>query len=310
MLREQAECEAKKDENNDENNDKVKDDVNKVKLLGFWQSSKDMIKEYSNMPVGNIELTHEDDADYFVIISKPPPNEYYNPKRTIIFQMEPWVHDMSKPWGVKTWGEWAKPDTSLFMHVHSHDKYLNNVQWLLTLGDIPAGKFDKVCSILSQKNYDIGHQLRIAFAEKYDIVEVYGKMNYHKLSSYIGPVEKENTFNVYSKYKYVLAVENNSEFNYASEKIWEPILCECLAFYWGCPNLEDYIDPNCFVSLPLEEPEKAYEIIQQVIREDWWSQRIELIRKVKNRIINEMGMFPTISRIIKEKEEKEKENKK
>ena len=159
-----------------------------------------------------------------------------------------------------------------------------------------------MCSILSQKNHDIGHQLRIAFAEKYDSINVYGKMNYHKLSSYIGPVEDENTFNVYSKYKYVLAVENNSEFNYASEKIWEPILCECLAFYWGCPNLEEHIDSNCFVRLPLENHAKAFEIVQQAIKEDWWLQRIESIRNVKKRIFNELGMFPTISKIIREKE--------
>ena len=260
-----------------------------------------MTKEYSNMPTGNIKLITEDDPDYFVIISKPSANDYWDPKRTIIFQMEPWVFDMTKPWGVKTWGEWAKPDTNLFMHVHSHDKYLNNVQWLFTLGEIPSKKYDKVTTILSHKSNDTGHQLRILFAKKYNI-DVYGKHNYHNITSYVGPVNDENTFNVYSKYKYVLAVENNSEFNYASEKIWEPILAECLSFYWGCPNLEDHIDPNCFVKLPLEDPEKAIEIIQKAISEDWWSQRIDCIKKVKNRILNELGMFPTISRIIKEHE--------
>ena len=43
----------------------------------------------------------------------------------------------------------------------------------------------------------------------------------------------------FSKYKYVFSCENNSEKNYATEKIWEPILFECLCFYWGCPNLEE-----------------------------------------------------------------------
>ena len=43
-------------------------------------------------------------------------------------------------------------------------------------------------------------------------------------------------------YKYYFMCENNVEHNFATEKIWEPILCECLAFYWGCPNLEEYID--------------------------------------------------------------------
>jgi hypothetical protein len=94
--------------------------------------------------------------------------------------------------------------------------------------------------------------------------------------------------------------ENNSEHNYATEKIWEPILCECLCFYWGCPNLEDYIDERAFVRLDLDDFEKSYQIIKQAIEEDWWSQRIDIIKKEKEKIINEFGFFPTLQRIINE----------
>jgi hypothetical protein len=129
-------------------------------------------------------------------------------------------------------------------------------------------------------------------------IHVYGKENYHNLTSYIGPVPDDNRYSVYSKYKYVLAVENNSEINYASEKIWEPLMCECLPFYWGCPNLETYIDPQAFVRLPLEDPAKASEIVRKAVEEDWWSQRIDAIRSAKQKIITELGFFPRIRNII------------
>jgi GR25 family glycosyltransferase involved in LPS biosynthesis len=103
---------------------------------------------------------------------------------------------------------------------------------------------------------------------------------------------------VYSTYKYALAVENNSEYNYATEKIWEPLVSECLPFYWGCPNLEDHIDPNCFVRLPLEDPAKAAEIVKTAIAEDWWSKRIDSIRATKKKIITEMGMSVVLRSII------------
>jgi hypothetical protein len=103
---------------------------------------------------------------------------------------------------------------------------------------------------------------------------------------------------VYSNYKYVLAVENNFEFNYATEKIWEPLLCECLPFYWGCPNLETYINPKAFVRLPLEDIYESSRIVEQAIREDWWSQRIDVIREEKKKIMNELGFFPLIKKII------------
>jgi hypothetical protein len=39
-------------------------------------------------------------------------------------------------------------------------------------------------------------------------------------------------------------MENNFERNYITEKLWEPILCETLVFYYGCPNITDYINKD------------------------------------------------------------------
>jgi hypothetical protein len=88
------------------------------------------------------------------------------------------------------------------------------------------------------------------------------------------------------------------EHNYATEKIWEPILCESLCFYWGCPNLEEYIDEKAFVRLPIEDPQAALQIIQQAIAEDWWSQRIDVIKQMKEKILNQLGFFPLLESIL------------
>jgi hypothetical protein len=93
-------------------------------------------------------------------------------------------------------------------------------------------------------------------------------------------------------------VENNYEKDFITEKLWEPILCEALVFYYGCPNVSEYIDPAAFVQLDITNFEKSYEIIKRAIEEDWWSQRIDIIRREKNRILNELGFFPRISKII------------
>jgi hypothetical protein len=111
-------------------------------------------------------------------------------------------------------------------------------------------------------------------------------------------VPADNKYNVYAFYKYVLAVENNSEHNYATEKLWEAILCESLCFYWGCPNLEDHIDARAFVRLPLEDPVAALQIIQQAIAEDWWTERIAVIKQMKERLLNELGFFPRMAALL------------
>jgi len=277
----------------------------KVKIICGWESSESFVNKLLNGPFldPSLELTSSDEADYFVIYNQPSPGEFFDPKRTIVLQLEPWVHDSSKPWGVKTWGDWANPDPTKFLHVRTHNTFLAPAH-LAIRGDIynlPSKK-DIPTIILSNKLVDTGHQLRVQFLRAPDLqtpIDVYGKANFHNISTYVGEVPDDERYNVYSKYKYALAVENNSETNYASEKIWEPLLCECLPFYWGCPNLEDYIDPQCFVRLPLEDPAKSSEIIRKAIEEDWWSQRIDAIRAAKSKIINELSLFATISKIIR-----------
>jgi len=58
----------------------------------------------------------------------------------------------------------------------------------------------------------------------------------------------------------VINFENNQEHNYATEKIWEPLLCDCLTFYWGCPNLNEYIEENSFIYLD-EDVEQLDEVV-------------------------------------------------
>ena len=284
-----------------------------LKMSCNWCSSEQLCKEWSIMkpPHSRIDLvaTAEDINTITVIINSPQPSDTYEPKRTVIFQMEPWIEDPSKNWGVKTWGEWAEPDPRKFLKVFTHKTHLNNVQWQI---DYPfytqpidnQSKLNKVASIVSQKNFDTGHQLRNAFIKYVEEfkslypVDVYGRENYHLLLNYQGAIKDDNKFNVYSKYKYCFCAENNWIWNYATEKIWEPILCESLCFYWGCPNLEEYIDPRAFVRLPLEDPATALKIIHQAIEEDWWSQRIEIIKQMKEKILTHLGFYPLMERLL------------
>jgi hypothetical protein len=287
----------------------------KIKMLCNWTSSQGLCNEWSNMcDFGfrwkNYQLVWTDkkeDIDYYVIINKPPHGAYYDPKKTIVFQMEPYVNDTTKNWGVKTWGEWANPDPSKFMKVFRHTESLNNVQWQVSPSSpvICPGdeKINKIMCTLSHKIHDEGHEKRVGFLKKIDLIwqdgidniHVYGHENYHGLKSYVGVTDNKREL---SKYKYCFSCENNSEKNYATEKIWEPILFECLCFYWGCPNLEEYIDSRAFVRIPLDDFDECVSIITKAIEEDWWAQRIDVIKKEKRKILNELGFFSRLNKII------------
>lgn len=273
-------------------------------MICNWSSSEDLCKEWSNMCEYNfiwndIEITWtNNNIDYYIIINYPNNKEYYDPKKTIIFHMEPSV-------AITNWGWWSNPPNDKFMFVGSHKNILNAVQ--LQIRKIPeffpVQRKNNILSILSSKNHDIGHIKRINFIKKLEekninLIDIYGQQNYHNFNNYKGCVIDNSKEKCFELYKYCFQTENNKEYNYATEKIWEAIVCECLCFYWGCPNLEEYLDPKCFVRLNIDNIEESILIIMKAIKEDWWSQRIEIIRREKAKIINYLGFFPTVKRII------------
>jgi GR25 family glycosyltransferase involved in LPS biosynthesis len=300
--------------------EKEKEKTIKIKMLCNWTTSENLCKEWSNMcetefKWKNYELVWTDvkeQIDYYIIINYPPKGAYYDPKRTIVFQMEPWVYDNNKKWGVKTWGEWSEPDPSFFLAVRGcKTECHTNAYWQLelTLNDLQNSKlFEKtnnikISSIMSSKYFDEGHIIRIDFLKFLEtkgniMIDIYGQDNIHNFQNYRGQLEMKNKSNGIKSYKYYFMMENNFERNYITEKLWEPILCETLVFYYGCPNITDYIDSRAFILLDINDFEASYQIIKKAIEEDWWSQRIDIIRKEKRKILDELAFFPVINKII------------
>ena len=284
-----------------------------VKMICNWCDSKTLCNEWNNMckedyKWNNIKITDSNKADYYVIINKPLNEESYIPEKTIIFQMEPRCENESQKWGVKTWGIWADPDESKFLHVRTHKKYYNNCTTQLNTNYNEFMKFNiekkhDLSTICSSKYYDPGHIKRIDFLKfienKNDInIDIYGSDNMHNFKNYKYPLDKNKKDDGIIPYKYYFMIENNSEYNYITEKLWEPIICECLCFYWGAPNITDYIDKNAFVLLDMDDFEGSYNIIKNAINNNLWEDRIEIIKKEKYKILNYYNFYPTLERII------------
>ena len=313
------------------------DKIIKVKLISNYATSSFLRNEWNNMSNGNFKwnniLIVDDDydvnnIDYFVIINKPLYEDiYYVPEKTIIFQMEPWSNDKI---GIKTWGVWAEPDENIFLNVRSHKKYINNCQSQLniTYNELLTykieKKYNKICCICSANYFDPGHIKRVDFIKYLEelndpdvIIDVYGRDNYHNFKNYKG-VLPNNSKDIMMDYKYYFMAENNKEYNYITEKFWETALSECFCFYWGADNLKDYINPQSFISLNLDNPEdfnNSYKIIKNSINNNIWENRINLIKNEKNKVMNFYNFYPTIERIItkdiwtlKNENEKSEEN--
>jgi GR25 family glycosyltransferase involved in LPS biosynthesis len=310
------------------NNEKLVDkNLIRIKMICNWCSSEQLCKDFSNMcdspdefkwkNIKMVWMDNKEEIDYYIIINHPSSNEYFDPSKTIVFQMEPYVYDVNKNWGTKTWGYWANPDPNIFMEVRGrHTDHINNVFWQLelTLNQLLSIKIEKnkgntISSICSSKYFDEGHIARIDLLKYIEakndpdvVIDIYNKDNSHNFKNYKGIVSPNiDKSKGMISYKYYFMIENNYEKNFITEKLIEPILCESLVFYYGCPNATDYINELAFVQLDVNDYEKSYRIIKQAIEEDWWSQRIDIIRQEKEKILKKLAFFPTIEEIIMKK---------
>jgi GR25 family glycosyltransferase involved in LPS biosynthesis len=309
------EKEKEKDKNKDKEKDKEKEikriEKYRVKMLCNWCSSEQLCKEWSNMydSKSNFVMTSEDtNIDYYVIINST--QEHFVPEKTIVFQMEPWVHGHSN-WGVKMWGKWANPNPSQFLAVRGRNSNChNNVLWQLEqsyqqLLDLTySPKLNIISTICSSKFYDEGHIARVNLLRYIEtknttLVDIYNQDNFFQFTNYKGPctpyVDKSKGI---LPYKYYFMVENNYEPHFITEKLWEPILCESLCFYYGCPNVTDYIDARAFVQLPIDDFEACYQLMLKAVEEDWWTQRLPYIQESKQKILKELSFSSVVHKLL------------
>ena len=279
----------------------------RVKLVGNWARSADLRAAFERQAMDGgrwdeLELTTGDDADYYVLFNRPGGwGDTFVPERTIVCPMEP-AH------AVAQWGEWSAPDPRQFVQVRGHDRFLNCGEWHLgrtwaELREQAVPKTRELSAVVSSKFRDPGQALRIAFLRWLEAhgmqPHIYGFDNIHGFRGYRGSVPPRDKTGGLLPYRYTIAVENSAHPNYCTEKLFDALLAECLPFYWGCPNLEDYIDPRAFIRLPLEDPEASRHIVEAAIANDEWSRRIEAIRREKRRILDELQFFPVLARIVR-----------
>lgn len=48
-------------------------------------------------------------------------------------------------------------------------------------------------------------------------------------------------------YRYSIVIENAREQNYFSEKLIDALVCDTVPIYWGCPNIEDFLDTGAMM---------------------------------------------------------------
>ncbi len=164
-------------------------------------------------------------------------------------------------------------------------------------GHPPTGKSGLISIVCSAKrqNHTL-HRRRFDFmqqlAQRLPGVEVYGRG--------IRPVRDKA--DALDRFRYHVAVENHIAAHHWTEKLADAFLGHCLPFYVGCPNAAEYFPEESFIPLDIEDVERSAAIIQAAVKEDAYTRRLSAIQEARRRVLEDYGLFATISRLIGERE--------
>lgn len=279
-----------------------------IKLLCNWTDTDTLTRQWSKMKPPNTRIqcllaSDNKEPDYWVIINRPLNDAVFIPEKTIVFHMEPNTAD---------WYSWYQ--YLPLLKVFSHETDYNNIEWHLSWSWIrlfkePLPKKNKVLSaVVSTKYQDKGHRLRVDFLRFIDnnnilSIDIYGTDTTYK--HYKGKLPHQCKDDGLFPYKYHFNAENNAIHNYVTEKLVDAILAECLCFYWGCPNIQDLIDPRAYIVLDLEQdPQVNLNIIHNAILNNEWERRLPFIKAAKQHVLKHMNFFNRVEDIVISKDNK------
>lgn len=288
----------------------------KIRLQTNWTTPHDIREQFNRCTINgdykwnDIEMVNSDnpkDYDYFIIFNLP--YRYfsnYDRKRTIVFCCEPvstrqiFANQYNfDPY--KYQNEWYYfYDTP---NHHNLDKWYISLNYRQLLERKRFEKTQIMSGVISNTRGLIGHEYRINFVQHLDSLPYYNNFGRQapipRMRSYRGPLlNKEDGL---LKYKYTFNCENTLENGYFTEKLIDPILCECLCFYYGCTNVEKFIDERAIIKIDIRNPKEALQVVIDSINNNEWEKRIEYIKAEKEKLMTKLNPLNIIESVIKYK---------
>ena len=273
----------------------------KVRLHANWCDDGTLREAFNrSSPNGDyrwrdLELTLEDGYDWFVVFNYPN-RDPLDPAKTIIFQSEPRIsrQRIAYEFGSRMAGCRVVDTDSHF----SFDKWYIERSYADLLQPIP--KTRQLSAIVSGLSGLPRHRQRLNFA-LHVLPEVGGLDHFGRDLPSGSHVRGEvvDKADGLLPYRYTFNAENSLEPNYFTEKILDAILCECLCFYDGCPNLESFLDPETFIRVSMDDPGAAISIMRRAIASNEWERRLPAIREQKRRLMEELNPLEVIRKVTR-----------
>lgn len=159
----------------------------------------------------------------------------------------------------------------------------------------PVPKQSDVCLITSDKVFTPGHQKRLQFALDLKTrlgsdLDLWG----HGLRSF------DSSWDVLSKYRYAVVIENLVAQDWLTEKLPDALLAWCVPLYHGCPNISDYIPDESWINISSLDADVVANKLKALLSDsDDYERRIPSLIEARQNYLHNMQFFANISDIVK-----------
>lgn len=302
---------------------------NIIKNLSLNNDAKFMTGGGQDDYVLSFEMRGFDDkvieCDYLLVINKIIKDSSIKTKRVIALQQEPYIKN-SKQYALPFKNEWAikkevyyfcdivfafneglfSDDRDQKTFVYKQTKFIKYPPMMYFLfGNIPYKDLynykipDKTKEISCIASFDKkafpGHLDRIKFVKALkkshigDRIDFYGKNTSNELK------EKKDGI---LPYKYTIAIENNSQSDYFSEKIMDAYLGYAIPIYFGADNIEEYFPKNSFIKIDIYNLQDSIKIIEDIINSNFYEDNFSALLEARRRVLEDYSMLNAIGKEI------------
>jgi hypothetical protein len=153
-------------------------------------------------------------------------------------------------------------------------------------------KTEQVSVICSNRAATEAHRQRIRFVES---LKNHFKDRLEWFGNGINPLEQK--WDGIAPYKYHIALENQSNNNVITEKLYDAFLGLSYPIYHGAPNVFDYFSNKSMTSINIKDLKSSITVIEELIESNTWEKSLKHIVESKNKCLNELNMYHRMAEI-------------
>ncbi|MEQ1733123.1 MAG: glycosyltransferase family 10 [Bacteroidia bacterium] len=176
------------------------------------------------------------------------------------------------------------------LHTHNANPWFIGKNYDELTTNVAPTKTKLLSVVSSNKAFTAGHVKRLEFVQQLkahfgDRLDVYGR----------GINDFDDKWDVVAPYKYSIAIENDNCDDWVTEKFFDCLYANTFTFYYGCPNLEKYVDKRSFKRINIDNFEESVATIEAIINDETHYQNVtHSLQTIKLNSLDADNFFPWV----------------